>query len=43
MAANCLAKRSIEHEIGICKLPSAPDFAKATLLDDIAWMARPCC
>ena len=41
MAADCLAKRSIDHEIGICRLHSIPDFAIAVLLDDIAGFARP--
>lgn len=35
IVANCLAKRSIDREIGICRLPSAPEFANAILLDDI--------
>ena len=41
MAADCLGKRSIDHEIGICRLHYVPDFAIAVLLDDIAGFARP--
>lgn len=41
MVANCLANRSVDQEIGICKLPFAPDFVISTVLDDITGLARP--
>lgn len=41
MVADCLAKRSIQNEVGVCKLPSAPAFAAQAMLDDVAGLARP--
>ena len=41
MMADCLAKKSIDQEIGICRLISVPDFAIPTLLDDMTGFARP--
>ena len=39
--ADCLAKRSIDQEIGMCMLYSAPVFAISSVLDDIAGLATP--
>ena len=42
MAADCLAKRSVEADFGLCRLPDMPEFAAATIMDDMAGRARPC-
>lgn len=41
MLADWLAKKSIDQEIEICRLPTAPDFAISTLLDDMTGFAKP--
>lgn len=41
MTADCLAKRSIEADFGLCRLPDMPEFVAAVLLDDMAGRTRP--
>jgi ribonuclease HI len=41
MAADCIAKKSIEQEIGLWKLQTAPEFVAPFILDDMAGLARP--
>jgi hypothetical protein len=41
MVADGLAKRSVDQDLGICMVPSAPDFIIPALLDDIAGVAHP--
>lgn len=40
MAEDFLAKKSIDQEIGICKLHYVPEFVAPTILDDIAGLAH---
>lgn len=35
MAADCLAKRSLDYELGVCLLPTMPNFASHVILDDL--------
>lgn len=42
MVADCLAKKIVDQDIGICRLLSAPDFVISTMLDDIAGFSF-CC
>ena len=41
MAADCLAKKSIDQELGFCKLVTAPEFVAPTVIDDIAGLTLP--
>lgn len=41
MAVDCLAKKSIEQEIGLWKLQAAPEFVASIILDDMTGHARP--
>lgn len=42
MAADCLAERSVEADLGLCKLPEMPDFVVDAIMDDMAGRFRPC-
>lgn len=33
-------QRSIDHDLGLCRLPTLPDFAVATGLHDLAGLVR---
>lgn len=41
MVANCLAKRSIDADFGLYRLPTVPDFVVDAIMDGIAGLARP--
>ena len=41
MVVDCLAKKSIEQEIGLWKLQVVPEFVAFIILDDMAGLARP--
>ena len=41
MTADCLAKRSIEADLGLYRLPDMPEFVVADILDDMAGRTRP--
>lgn len=40
MAADCLVKRSVDNELGLCVLQVMPDFVTSTILDDMAGLVR---
>lgn len=41
MVADCIAKKSLEHDLGICTMSSVPAFAIQAVLDDIYGLVRP--
>lgn len=41
MVADCLAKRSLDAEFGLSRLPTMPEFVVNAVIDDMAGFARP--
>jgi hypothetical protein len=42
MVADCLAKGSIDNEVGLCRLSTMPEFAADAVIDDMVGLVRPC-
>jgi ribonuclease HI len=40
MVADCLAKKSIDHEFGLCRLTTMPVFVRSSVLDDLGGLVR---
>lgn len=41
MVVDCLAKRSIANEVGLCRLSTMPEFAADAVIDDKVGLVRP--